>query len=160
MAADSLITESGSQPRDSCQSAAVAAERTNGLPAGLLTAIAGTESGMHPTALRVGGRGIYPPSKQAAEVVAKRALSRSQSVMAGCMQVNLRVHDPKGELWALEPKAAADWAADYLKALHRRLGSWQLAISAYGGDRGHTYVKRIEQRLDNGLPEEVAEAPP
>ena len=160
MASDSPIDASDSQPREGCQAAATTAERTNGLPPGLLTAIAGTESGMRPTALRVGGRGIYPPSQRAAREVAKRALSRSQTVMAGCMQVNLKVHDPKGELWALEPQAAADWAADYLKALHERLGSWQLAISAYGGDRGHTYVKRIERRLDTGLPEEVAEAPP
>jgi soluble lytic murein transglycosylase-like protein len=133
------------------------AERARGLPSGLLTAIAGAESGMRATALRVGGRGIYPQSKEEAQAVAKRALSRSQSVMAGCMQVNLRVHDPKGELWALDPRQAADWAAEYLKALHSRLGSWRSAISVYGGG-GRSYVKRIERRLDAGLPEEVAEA--
>ncbi len=113
---------------------------------------------MRATALRVGGHGLYPPSKEAAQAVARRALDRSQSVMAGCMQVNLRVHDPSGELWALEPKEAADWAADYLNRLHRRLGSWQSAVSAYGGDRGRSYVRRIEHRLGAGLPEEVAEA--
>ncbi len=157
---DPQFDTSSSQPREGCQTAAATAERTSGLPPGLLTAIAGAESGMRPTALRIGGRGVYPPSKQAAETVAKRALHHSQSVMAGCMQVNLKVHDPKGELWALEPQQAADWAAGYLLTLHHRLGSWQSAISAYGGDRGHAYVKRIERRLDTGLPEEVAEAPP
>lgn len=159
-ASDSQIDASNSQPREGCQTAAATAERTNGLPRGLLTAIAGAESGMRPTALRVGGRGVYPPSQAAAKAVAMRALSHSQSVMAGCMQVNLRVHDPKGELWALEPQEAADWAAGYLLRLHHRFGSWQSAISAYGGDRGHAYVNRIERRLDTSLPEEVAEAPP
>ncbi len=150
---------SGSQPREGCRAAAAAAERRKGLPPGLLTAIASTESGLHPTALRINGRGIYPASKQAAAVAAKQALSRSQNVMAGCMQVNLKVHDPKGQLWALEPGLAADWAAGYLLQLHHRLGSWQSAISAYGGDSGRTYVRRVERQLDTGLPEEVAEAP-
>jgi soluble lytic murein transglycosylase-like protein len=162
-AADIPVLESqngafSSQTGEGCRAAVATAERENGLPSGLLTAIAGAESGMHPTALRVSGRGIYPQSKEEAQAVAKQALSRSQSVMAGCMQVNLRVHDPKGELWALEPKQAATWAAEYLKTLHNRLGSWRSAISAYGGDRGRSYVKRIERRLDTGLPEEVAEA--
>lgn len=148
---------SGSQNGEGCRAAAAVAERARGLPSGLLTAIARTESGMHATALRVAGRGVYPQSKGEAEALAKQALSRSQSVMAGCMQVNLQVHDPKGELWALEPKLAADWAADYLKTLHSRLGSWRSAISVYGGGGG-AYVKRIERRLDAGLPEEVAEA--
>ena len=76
------------------------------------------------------------------------------------MQVNLRVHDPKGELWALEPAKAANWAADYLTSLHHRLGSWRSAIKVYGGDSGRTYVRRIENRLDTELPDEVAEAPP
>ncbi len=114
---------------------------------------------MRPTALRVGGRGVYPPSKQTARTIAKQALDRSQSVMAGCMQVNLRVHDPEGEMWALEPDKAARWAADYLTILHKRLGSWRSAISAYGGDSGRSYVRRIERRLDTALPDEVAEAP-
>jgi hypothetical protein len=158
LAFESQIDASNSQPGEGCRAAAATAERAGGLPSGLLTAIAGTESGMHATALRVGGRGVYPQSIEEAQAVAKRALSRSQSVMAGCMQVNLKVHDPKGELWALEPAEAAHWAADYLKALHHRLGSWRSAISAYGGDRGRSYVRRIERQLDAGLPEEVAEA--
>ncbi len=146
-----------SQSGEGCRTAVATAERARGLPPGLLTAIARTESGMRPTALRVAGRGVYPQSKEEAQAMARQALSRSQSVMAGCMQVNLRVHDPKGQLWALEPRAAADWAAEYLKTLHRRLGSWRSAISVYGGG-GRSYVARIERRLDAGLPEEVAEA--
>ena len=144
---------------DDCQDAAAAAERENKVPSGLLTAIAGAESGMHSTALRVGGHGVYPATKQAAQQIARRALSRSESVMAGCMQVNLQVHDPKGELWALEPAKAADWAADYLTKLHDRLGSWRRAVKVYGGDSGRTYVRRIERRMDGGLPDEIAQAP-
>ncbi len=146
-------------PAQGCRRAAAAAERTNDLPPGLLTAIAGAESGMHPTALRVAGHGIYPATKGEARVIARQALGRAESVMAGCMQVNLRVHDPRGELWALEPDKAANWAADYLTTLHDRLGSWRSAISVYGGDRGRSYVRRITRRLDAGLPDEVAEAP-
>jgi soluble lytic murein transglycosylase-like protein len=146
-------------PETDCEAAAEVAERANGLPPGLLSAIAETESGMHPTALRVAGHGIYPASKHAAKAIAAQALRRSQNVMAGCMQVNLRVHDPQGTLWALEPDDAANWAADYLMDLHNKLGSWRSAISAYGGDSGHRYVRRIERRLGTTLPEEVAEAP-
>jgi hypothetical protein len=142
-----------------CRAAATAAERSTDLPPGLLTAIAGAESGMHATALRVAGRGIYPATQGEARVIAKRALGRSQSVMAGCMQVNLQVHDPRGELWALEPDKAANWAADYLTTLHGKLGSWRSAISVYGGGGGRVYARRIARRLDAGLPDEVAEAP-
>jgi hypothetical protein len=155
------IVEVAATPSEStdCRGAAAAAERENELPKGLLTAIAGAESGMHSTALRVAGHGVYPATQQAARSIARRALSRSQSVMAGCMQVNLQVHDPKGELWALEPDKAANWAADYLTSLHDRLGSWRSAIKVYGGGGGRSYVRRIERRLDAGLPDEVAEAP-
>jgi hypothetical protein len=150
-------------PRDlgagGCRAAAAAAEKESQLPPGLLTAIAKTESGMRSTALRVAGRGMYPATTQAAKSIARQALSRSESVMAGCMQVNLRVHDPKGELWALEPDKAANWAADYLTTLHDRLGSWRQAVKVYGGDPGRSYVRRIERRMDGGLPDEVAEAP-
>ena len=146
-------------PTQGCWRAAATAERTGALPPGLLTAIAGAESGMHPTALRVDGRGIYPATAGEARVIARRALGQAQSVMAGCMQVNLRVHDPRGELWALEPDKAAHWAANYLTVLHDKLGSWRSAISVYGGDNGRSYARRITKRLDAGLPDEVAEAP-
>lgn len=156
---DSPASDFTPQTQPGCRKAVEAAESSKGLPGGLLTAIAGIESGMQSNALRIAGRSVYPQSKQQAKQVAKRALDRSQSVMAGCMQVNLQVHDPRGELWALEPQHAADWAADYLNDLHNRLGSWRSAISVYGGDHGHTYVNRIERHLDDALPDEVAEAP-
>lgn len=156
---DSPSDDATTQTHRGCRTAVQAAESAKGLPEGLLSAIAGVESGMHSNALRIAGRSVYPETKQQAKLAAKRALDRSQSVMAGCMQVNLQVHDPRGELWALEPQHAADWAADYLNDLHNRLGSWRSAISVYGGDSGRTYVRRIERHLDDALPDEVAEAP-
>ncbi|WP_158744427.1 transglycosylase SLT domain-containing protein [Acidisphaera sp. L21] len=142
-----------------CEAAAADAEREKGLPPGLLTAIAGVESGMHATALRIGGQPTYPASTAQARIAARQALRRSQSVMAGCMQVNLQAHDPGGKLWALEPEHAANWAADYLNDLHDRLGSWRSAIQVYGGGGGQRYVRRVERHLDAALPNEVAEAP-
>jgi hypothetical protein len=160
-AAPDLQTDTPDAPAvlTGCEAAAADAEREKGLPPGLLTAIAGVESGMHATALRIGGRPIYPASKAQARLAARQALRRSQSVMAGCMQVNLQAHDPGGKLWALEPEHAANWAADYLSDLHDRLGSWRSALQVYGGGGGQRYVRRVERQLDSGLPDEVAEAP-
>lgn len=132
----------------SCRRAAVSAERRHRLPHGLLSAIAFTESSMIPTALRVDGRPLYPKSKTEAEMIADQALGQRLSVMAGCMQVNLQVHDPSGASWAFDPTVASNWAAEYLWELYDRLGSWASAISAYGGSRTtNNYLYRVIQNL-------------
>ena len=83
--------------------------------------------------------------------------------MAGCLQVNLQVHDPEGALWALRPTEAADWAASHLVALHDRLGSWNAAIRRYGGGHSSTYVRKITERWhtigEEDAFDQVAEAP-
>lgn len=127
-----------------CRRAAVVAERRHRLPHGLLSAIAYTESSMIPTALRVDGHSLYPKTRTEAERIADDALSRKSTVMAGCMQVNLQVHDPNGASWALDPVTSSNWAAEYLWELYDRLGSWASAISAYGGSRtSSAYLYRV-----------------
>lgn len=157
------VDDSLAEPR-SCGAAVRTAERSHGLPEGLLSAIARTESNFQPTALRIAGRSLYPATSDEARRIARQALDRSSSVMAGCMQVNVGVHDPDGELWALDPKEAADWAANYLQDLHDRWGSWDAAVQSYGGSRGpagRAYLRRVNSHMPDGTDtdEEVAAAP-
>ncbi len=146
-----------------CWDATKIAEDRRGLPPGLLTAIASVESKMDPRALRIGGHSLHPATSEEARRLAQAALQQSTPVMAGCLQVNLQVHDPEGALWALKPTKAAEWAADYLLALHTQLGSWSAAIRQYGGKGGLAYVQRITARwhaIDKqDAYDEVAEAP-
>jgi hypothetical protein len=118
-------------PRAACLAAARRAEEVHGLPEGLLTAIALAESGLHAYALNVGGRAHFPQTRDEARAILARATSRS-SVMAGCMQVNARVH-ARGSDWPLDPAIAADWAGGMLARWAREQGDWAEALRRWHG---------------------------
>jgi hypothetical protein len=52
--------------------------------------------------------------------------------MAGCVQVNARVH-ARGEEWPLDPFIAADWAGGVLARWERETGSWSEALRRWHG---------------------------
>ena len=93
-------------------------EATYGLPAGLLTAIAHTESHFNPNAISgAGAQGMF----QIMPKTAKR----------------LNVSDP------FDPNEAAEGAAKHLAASHRQFGNWDHAVMAYnaGDNRIQNYLK-------------------
>lgn len=135
-------------PRAACLLATRRAEDIHGLPRGLLTAIALSESGLHAHALSIGGQPHFPADVNEA----RRLLSGSRgSVMAGCMQVNARVH-ARGADWPLDPFAATDWAAGMLARWARENdGSWSEALRRWhGASRGNTRVVvcRVRAKLE------------
>jgi hypothetical protein len=118
-------------PRAACLAAARRAEAVHGLPDGLLVAIALSESGLHAHALNIGGRAYFPEERAAARALLLGAAS-GRSVMAGCVQVNARVH-ARGADWPLDPVRSADWAGGLLRRWYTETGSWAEALRRWHG---------------------------
>ncbi|MDQ1079329.1 hypothetical protein QE401_001855 [Pseudoroseomonas cervicalis] len=134
-------------PRNACLEAVRAAELRHDLPDGLLVAIALAESGLHAHALNIGGRSYYPESRAEARRLLVNAPARS-SVMAGCVQVNARVHARNGADWPLDADRAADWAARYLRQHYNTTGNWAAALRRWnGGGHAQQLVCRVDAKL-------------
>ncbi len=133
-------------PRAACLDAARAAEAAHDLPRGLLVAVALAESGLHAYALNIGGRSHFPSgSAEALRLLA--GAGRGQSVMAGCVQINARVHAP-GLDWPLDPRRAADWGARHLREKFDSTGDWGDAIRRWnGGPAAGRLVCRVQAKL-------------
>jgi hypothetical protein len=142
-----------------CLPAIAAAERSEGLPAHLLRSIAFVESGRPdpatgrivpwPWTINVAGTGYFHASKEEA-IAAVRLFQASgiRSIDIGCAQVNLLHHpDAFASLdSAFDPQTNANYAARFLKALHRASGSWPLAAAAYHSqtpDIGYGYARKV-----------------
>jgi len=126
---DALVR--GGSPRAACLDAARRAEAVHGLPAGLLVAVALSESGLHAYALNISGRAVYPDNEAKARSLL-RAASPRHAVMAGCVQVNANVH-ARGSDWPLDPVRSADWAGGMLRRWFLETGSWVEALRRWHG---------------------------
>lgn len=143
-----------------CSSAIAAAEQDFAIPAGLLLAVALTESGRKlpdgrfapwPYTLNADGRGMYFDSL--AEVLAQvRLLQRTgvRNIDMGCLQIS-SLHHPHAFASleeAFDPMTNARYGARFLAGLYRKYGSWEQAVGAYhsadpqrGGDyRQHVFA--------------------
>lgn len=117
-------------PRAACLEAARLAERDHGLPEGLLVGIALNESGLHAHALNIAGRAYYPQNRAEAARLLRAGYG---SAMAGCVQVNARVHARRGDDWPLDPVKATQWAAAYLRQHYNTYGDWGMAVVRWHG---------------------------
>ncbi|MBX9749784.1 MAG: hypothetical protein K5Q68_09240, partial [Roseococcus sp.] len=136
-------------PRAACLQATQRAEQVHGLPTGLLTAVALAESGLHAYALSIGGRAHFPDTEEAARALVANAPAR-RSVMAGCVQVNARVH-ARNSHWPLNPDASADWAGGMMARWARETGSWSTALRRWhGGSAASTQrlVCRVKAKME------------
>src|SRR4051812_1480212 len=143
-----------------CRDAIAGAEREADLPAGLLGAIARTESGRRnaatgrvepwPWAINAAGIGQHAPGRaEAVATVAALQARGVRSVDVGCLQVNL-LHHPGafGSLEeAFEPLTNARYAARFLRELRVRAGGdWSRAVAWYHSatpERGEAYRLRV-----------------
>ena len=133
-------------PRAACLDAARAAEAAHDIPRGLMVAVALAESGLHAYALNIGGRSHFPSNSADARRLLHGATS-GQSVMAGCVQVNARVHAP-GSDWPLDPRRAASWGARHLREKFDLTGDWGDAIRRWnGGPSADKLVCRVQAKL-------------
>lgn len=143
------IEAAAASPRTACLAAARRAERIHGLPDGLLVAIAMSESGLHAHALNIGGRSQFPESPTEARALLAAA-PRGATIMAGCVQVNLRVH-ARGADWPLDAERSADWAGGLLRRWYSETGSWAEALALWhGGSPASTrrVLCRVRAKLD------------
>lgn len=145
-------------PWIACQQAISATERSAGIPAGLMLAVARVESGRlspsgsvvpWPFAINAGGEGRYLDTRTAAipEVEALRAQG-IRSVDVGCMQINLLHHgDAFPDLEAaFDPARNVAYAMRFLRHLYQRTGSWSEAVALYHSaepGRGLAYHSRV-----------------
>jgi hypothetical protein len=147
------------EPGTLCLPAVEAAERAEGIPAGLLRSIAFVESARPdpvsgravpwPWTINAEGQGRYFETREAA-LAETRALLASgmRSIDVGCAQVNL-MHHPAAFASleaAFDPATNTAYAARFLRSLHGATGSWPFAAAHYHSatpERGHAYAQRV-----------------
>lgn len=148
------VQDEHASPRAACLAAAREAERRHDLPDGLLVGIALNESGLHAHALNIAGRAYYPEDRAEAERLLRT--TRAGYVMAGCLQVNARVHARGGQVWPLDPKKASDWAARYLRQHYETYGSWDMAVVRWHGGSPRMLTRlvcRVRSKIEVVAPE-------
>ncbi len=155
-----------------CRKAIAAAERSHGIPAHLLAAIARTESGRRdeatgtfnpwPWTINVDGQGSFYDTK--AQAVAAATTMRPHAVTSidvGCMQISLTFHpDAFPDMsQAFDPASNADYGARFLVQLYAKTNSWPRAVEMYHSatpEIGQEYGRRVYAALP--LEQKLAEA--
>jgi Transglycosylase SLT domain len=145
-----------------------AAERAFDLPAGLLMAVALTETGRRvgdvltpwPWSINAAGEGAWLEHRRAA-IERTRALQASgvESIDVGCMQVNLKWHEAAFDSLesAFDPRTNVTYAARHLKELRARSRNWLEAAGHYHSAdpaQARAYLARLNRNwsavLDGG----------
>ncbi len=121
-----------------CEQEIQAAAAKYGIPEGILYSVGLTETGrkgsLHPFALNVEGKVLYPSSEREALYAFRKAEeSGARLIDLGCMQINHYYH---GEHFAsaaqmLEPRLNVEYAARFLKNLHDKHETWTMAVARY-----------------------------
>nr|WP_238941386.1 lytic transglycosylase domain-containing protein [Jannaschia sp. Os4] len=129
-------------PEGACLRAILDAQARHGIPDDLLLAIGLQEAGTRrdgrltvwPWSVNAAGEGRRFDTRAAAEAwVRARRAAGVRSIDVGCLQVNLRWHPdafPTPEA-GFDPARNADYAARFLRDLHRRTGDWTTAAASY-----------------------------
>ena len=110
------------------------AEKKHQIPAGLLAAIAKTESGMKAYALNVGGRSMFLESISTAQEVLEDKLNAGlTNIDIGVMQLNYRWHGGEFDslVEMLTPESNINYAAKLLGSLYAQHGTWHKAVRYY-----------------------------
>ena len=127
-----------------CADQAAEVQGDRDLPPFLLHAIARVESGRWngrqgavsawPWTVMAEGKGLFLPSKAAAIAQVRSLQARGlRNIDVGCMQINLRYHPDAfaGLEEAFEPASNIAYAADLLRRLRKKGGSWTKAVALY-----------------------------
>jgi len=138
-------------PRAACLDAVRQAEAAHNIPEGLMVAISLAESGLHAHAMNIGGRAYYPEGLDEARRIYRGAPAGAY-IMAGCVQVNARVHARNSD-WPLDPWRAADWGAAYLRQHYDASGNWASAIRRWNGAGNDKLACRVQAKLQVSNPD-------
>lgn len=143
---------------DQCIQLAANAGAAEGLPDGLLPAISMVEAGRAdgkggvapwPWTLNQGGKGMYFDTREEALAYLKQAVdSGVTNIDVGCMQLNWKWHSAAFASLEdmIDPAQNTAYAARFMDELHTRLGSWEMAASAYHSTdpaRGARYLEKV-----------------
>lgn len=160
-----------------CARLAAEAGAHSGLPEGLLPAISLVEAGRGdgqggvapwPWTLNEGGKGMYFDTREEALAYLKEAVARGvTNIDVGCMQLNWKWHSAGFESPEdmIDPGRNTRYAARFMVELYNRLGSWDVAASAYHStdrDRGQRYLAKVQaaQQSFRQTPSLLAEGGP
>lgn len=134
-------------------------EKKYNIPNKLLKAISLTESGRTiekefiawPWSLNVSGKSYYFKDKLNALLFLQKKIKNQKNIDIGCMQINFKYHNKqfKNLESMLDPTNNIDWAARYLKELHKKYKSWNIAISRYHSSNPKKMKKYLEKVLKN-----------
>jgi soluble lytic murein transglycosylase-like protein len=121
-----------------CEREMVRAAQANDIPLNVLYAVGLTETGhkgtLNPFDMNVDGRAVISASLNEAlgKFRAERARG-AQLIDIGCMQINHRWHaaDFHSVAEMFDPAANVRYAANFLKELRAREGTWTLAVARY-----------------------------
>jgi hypothetical protein len=149
-----------------CRAATGQAERENGVPDQLLTAISRVETGQAdpltgrreawPWSINVEGTGhSYASKAEAIAAVRQFQGNGARSIDVGCMQINLLQHpDAFSSLEAaFDPATNARYGARFLTTLFGQMGSWPHAVAAYHSQTpgiGESYQWQVLQTWADG----------
>jgi hypothetical protein len=141
-----------------CARLAAEAGAEAGIPDGLLPAISLVEAGRGtgngglapwPWTLNEGGKGMYFDTREEALAYLADALARGvTNIDIGCMQLNWKWHSAgfASPEEMIDPVRNTRYAARFMTELHNRLGSWEVAASAYHStdpERGRRYLEKV-----------------
>lgn len=120
-------------------------EKAQGIPSGLLEAIASVESGLKPYAIGVSGKSVKASSKEEAKQIIKEYLAKViTNIDIGIMQINWRWHSKEFNQdldHMLNPLQNIMYAAQLLKSLHVQHQSWQKAVRYYHSAKSEHHRK-------------------
>lgn len=126
------------EPVEACEQEMIRAARIYDVPLAVLYAIGLTETGrrgsLHPYALNIEGPSFFPATLSEASDRLEAARKRGAKLIdVGCMQINYHYHGSRfrSPEAMFDPHANVTYAAQFLKQLRAREGSWTLAAARY-----------------------------
>jgi hypothetical protein len=132
-----------------CEAEMIRAARENAVPLPVLYAVALTETGqrgaLHAYAMNIHGRPAFNATLGEAMATFNRELKQGQTLIdIGCMQINYRYHGKKfasvEEMF--EPARNVNYAAQFLKDLYGREGSWTASVARYHAGPGNAPAQK------------------
>lgn len=143
---------------NACERQMYQASTKYNIPVGILYAVGLTETGhknsLQPYAMNIDGRPAFITSEAAAVAKFQEAtLQGAKLIDLGCMQINHHFHGGAfSSLKAmLDPATNVDYAAQFLRKLRAREGSWTMAVARYhaGPNNDPAQTQYVCQVLEN-----------
>ena len=140
---------------NSCEREMVRAAAKHGVPLGMLYAVGLTETGkrgsLQPYAMNIEGQAYFAASSSdALQRFDEAQRLGARLIDLGCMQINHYYHRDQFSSLAsmLDPKENVEYAANFLKQLKAREGSWTMAVARYhAGPNNNPAQKRYICRV-------------